>query len=126
MIAAEMLMEDGRLSYQGVGTNHYGQQVRARLVGKHDGPVLLRSLFDSGQRFLFPALRHRSATLRPIDSRTTAFRTLPPARVQAAPPSVAEPARVLRASRPDRSFSSPRLNCARRNPGTAKSPSCAT
>jgi len=55
MIAAEMLMEDGRLSYRGVGTKHQGQQVKARLVGKHDGPVLLRSLLTRASSSLSSA-----------------------------------------------------------------------
>jgi hypothetical protein len=45
VISREVLLEDGRLSHRGIGANHHGQQVEARLVAEDYGRALLQRPF---------------------------------------------------------------------------------
>src|SRR5829696_5184493 len=54
VIAGEVLLEDGRLSYRSVSANHHRQQIEARLVAEHYGSALLqRPLLREGHFFSF-------------------------------------------------------------------------
>lgn len=50
----KLFMENGSLSYRGIGAGNHRQQVEAGLVGEEDGPTLLqRPLFNLGQVLCF-------------------------------------------------------------------------
>src|ERR671912_1515202 len=54
VISGEILLQNGRLSYRGVGANHHGQQVEARLISEHYSPALLQGpFFREGHRSSF-------------------------------------------------------------------------
>src|SRR5918993_180651 len=51
MIAGELLMEDGCLSYRSVGANHHRQKIEARLITEYDGSSFLQCPFFKEDHF---------------------------------------------------------------------------
>src|SRR3712207_1576830 len=57
MVAAKVLVQDGRPAHRGVGAHYRRQQVKSRLIHEQNGPALLYGpFFSSGQRSSFQLL----------------------------------------------------------------------